>query len=197
MKIQTLIIMLLGGCNDNKSCKIMILKSITYSKLVLLVISLVTLFGTTIFSTNIQAAKFTASMSGDQVAPPTESSMNGTASFRTTSFDTVIKYKIKVSGSSDVTSADIHLGERGKNGETVVDLLKDSKKNGIKQGTSIRGNITSSDLTGSFEGKVLTDLILVMKNGTTYINIDTPYHENGEIRGQIINLESINSTKVN
>ena len=197
MKIQTLIIMLLGGCNDNKSCKIMILKSITYSKLVLLVISLVTLFGTTIFSTNIQAAKFTASMSGDQVAPPTESSMNGTASFRTTSFDTVIKYKIKVSGSSDVTSADIHLGERGKNGETVVDLLKDSKKNGIRQGTSIRGNITSSDLTGSFEGKVLTDLILVMKNGTTYINIDTPYHENGEIRGQIINLESINSTKVN
>jgi hypothetical protein len=36
-----------------------------------------------------------------------------------------------------------------------------------------------------------------MKNGTTYINIDTPYHENGEIRGQIINLDSINSTKVN
>ncbi len=189
--------MLLGGGNDNKSCKIMILKSITYSKLVLLVISLVTLFGTTISSTNIQAAKFTASMSGDQVAPPTESSMNGTASFRTTSFDTVIKYKIKVSGSSDVTSADIHLGERGKNGETVVDLLKDSKKNGIRQGTSIRGNITISDLTGSFEGKVLTDLILAMKNGATYINIDTPYHENGEIRGQIINLESINSTKVN
>jgi hypothetical protein len=158
---------------------------------------MVTLLGTIFISTNAQAAKFTASMSGNQVAPPTESSMNGTASFRTTSYDTVIKYKIKVSGSSDVTSADIHLGESGKNGETVVDLLKDSKKNGIKQGTSIRGNITNTDLKGSLEGKALTDLILAMKNGTAYINIDTPYHENGEIRGQIVDLDSINSTKSN
>ena len=174
----------------------MILKRIICVKLVFFVITLVTLFGTTILTTNTQAIKFTASMSGDQVVPPTESSMNGTASFRTTAYDTVIKYKIKVSGSSDVTSADIHLGENGVNGETVVDLLKDSKKNGIKQGTSIRGNITSSDLKGSLDGKVLKDLILAMKNSTTYINIDTPYHENGEIRGQIINLDR-NSTKVN
>ena len=175
----------------------MILKRITYFKPIFLVISLVTIFGTPILSTDTQAVKFTASMTGDQVTPSTESIMNGTASFRTTSYDTVIKYKIKVSGTSDVTSADIHLGEKGQNGETVVDLLKDSKKNGIRQETSIRGNITSSDLKGSLEGKILTDLILAMKNGTTYINIDTPYHEDGEIRGQIINLESINSSKVN
>ena len=71
-------------------------------------------------------------MSGDQVAPPTDSSVNGTASLRTTAYDTVIKFKIKVTGSSDVTSADIHLGKRGENGEVVADLLKDSKKNGIR-----------------------------------------------------------------
>ena len=35
----------------------------------------------------------------------------------------------------------------------------------------------------------MTDLILSMKNGSTYVNIDTPYHENGEIRGQIIVLQ--------
>jgi hypothetical protein len=174
----------------------MILKRIICARLVLLVISMVTLLGTTILTTNTFAVKFNSLMSGNQVAPPTDSSMNGTASFRTTASDTVIKYKIKVSGSSDVTSADIHLGEKGLNGEAVVDLLKDSKKNGIMQGTSIRGNITSSDLKGSLEGKVLKDLILAMKNGTTYINIDTPYYEDGEIRGQIINLDS-NSTKVN
>ena len=167
----------------------MILKSLKYAKHVLLIISLVTISGTTIVSTQTLGMKFTASMSGDQVAPPTDSSVNGTASFRTTAHDTVIKYKIKVAGSSDVTSADIHLGEKGENGEAVVDLLKESKKNGIRQGTSIRGNITSSDLKGSLEGKeVLTDLILSMKNGSTYVNIDTPYHENGEIRGQIIVL---------
>jgi ribosomal protein S6E (S10) len=167
----------------------MILKSLKYVKHVLLIISLVTISGTTIVSTQTLGMKFTVSMSGDQVAPPTDSGVNGTASFRTAANDTVIKYKIKVAGSSDVTSADIHLGKTGENGEAVVDLLKDSKKNGIRQGTSIRGNITSSDLKGSLEGKeVLTDLILSMKNGSTYVNIDTPYHENGEIRGQIIVL---------
>ena len=166
----------------------MILENVKYVKHVLLIISLVTLSGTTIISTQTLGIKFSVSMSGDQVAPPTNTSVNGNASFRTTAYDTVIKYKIKVAGSSDVTSADIHLGEKGENGEAVVDLLKDSKKNGIRQGTSIRGNITTSDLKGSLEGKVLTDLILAMKNGSTYVNIDTPYHENGEIRGQIIIL---------
>jgi hypothetical protein len=164
----------------------MILKSVKYVKHVLLIISLVTISGTTIISTQTLGMKFTASMFGDQVAPPTDSSVNGTASLRTTSNDTVIKFKIKVTGSSDVTNADIHLGKVGENGEVVADLLKDSKKNGIRMGTSIRGNITSSDLEGSLIGKELVDLISAMRNGTTYVNIDTPFHDNGEIRGQII-----------
>jgi hypothetical protein len=164
----------------------MILKSVKYVKHVLLIISLVTISGTTIISAQTLGMKFAASMSGDQVAPPTDSSANGTASFRTTAYDTVIKYKIKVAGSSDVTSADIHLGKKGENGEGVVDLLKDSKKDGIRMGTSIRGNITSSDLEGSLSGKELVDLISAMRNGTTYLNIDTPFHDKGEIRGQII-----------
>ena len=164
----------------------MILKSVIYVKYVLLIISLVTLSGTTITSTQTLGMKFTASMSGDRVAPPTDSSANGTASLRTTANDTVIKFKIKVTGSSDVTGADIHLGKIGENGEVVADLLKDSKKNGIRMGTSIRGNITSSDLEGSLSGKELVDLISAMRNGTTYVNIDTPFHDNGEIRGQII-----------
>ena len=163
----------------------MILKSVKYVKHVLLIISLVTISGTTIISTQTLGMKFTASMFGDQVAPPTDSSVNGTASLRTTSNDTVIKFKIKVTGSSDVTNADIHLGKVGENGEVVADLLKDSKKNGIRMGTSIRGNITSSDLEGSLSGKELVDLISAMRNGTTYVNIDTPFHDNGEIRGQI------------
>jgi hypothetical protein len=164
----------------------MILKSVKYVKHVLLIVSLVTISGTTIISTQTLGMKFDASMSGDQVAPPTDSSVNGTASLRTTAYDTVIKFKIKVTGSSDVTNADIHLGKVGENGEVVADLLKDSKKNGIGMRTSIRGNITSSDLEGSLSGKELVDLISAMRNGTTYVNIDTPFHDNGEIRGQII-----------
>jgi hypothetical protein len=163
----------------------MISKRITYAKLVIAIISLVFL-GTTIITTQTLGLKFTALMSGDQVSPPTDSNTNGSASFSTTAYDTVIKYKIKVTGSSDVTGADIYLGKKGENGEAVVDLLKDSKKNGIRMGTSIRGNISSSELGGSLSGKDLVDLISAMRNGTAYVNIDTPFHDNGEIRGQIM-----------
>ncbi len=89
----------------------------------------------------------------------------------------MIKYKIKIAGSSDVTSADIHMGKKGENGEAVVDLLKDSKKNGIKS-------------------KMIAELISAMSNGSTYVNIDTPYHDNGEIRGQIDLLGNVNSAKL-
>jgi CHRD domain len=174
----------------------MILKNVTDTKLILATISLVVISGTTIITTQVLGIKFAATMSGDQVSPPTDTSVNGNASFRSTTHDTVIKYKIKVAGSSDVTSADIHLGKKGENGEAVVDLLKDSKKNGIKLGTSIRGNINSSDLKGPLKGKMIAELISAMSNGSTYVNIDTPYHENGEIRGQIDLLRNVNSAKL-
>ena len=172
------------------------MKNVTATKLVFAIITLVVISGTTIITTQVLGIKFATTMSGDQVSPPTDTSVNGNASFRTTTHDTVIKYKIKVAGSSDVTSADIHLGKKGENGEAVVDLLKDSKKNGIKLGTSIRGNINSSDLKGPLKGKMIAELISAMSNGSTYVNIDTPYHENGEIRGQIDLLRNVNSTKV-
>ncbi len=174
----------------------MVLKNVTETRLVLAIITLVVISGTTIITTQVLGVKFVATMSGDQVTPPTNTSVNGNASFRTTTHDTVIKYKIKVAGSSDVTSADIHLGKKGENGEAVVDLLKDSKKNGIKLGTSIRGNINSSDLKGPLKGKMIAELISAMSNGSTFVNIDTPYHENGEIRGQIDLLRNVNSTKL-
>ncbi|HEY9398277.1 MAG TPA: CHRD domain-containing protein, partial [Nitrososphaeraceae archaeon] len=105
------------------------------TKLVLAISSLVVISGITIITTQTLGIKFATTMSGNQVTPPTDTNVNGTASFRTTTYDTLIKYKIKIAGSSDVTSADIHMGKKGENGEAVVDLLKDSKKNGIKNGT--------------------------------------------------------------
>ena len=38
--------------------------------------------------------------------------------------------------------AHIHMGKAGANGDVIVDLLKDSKKNPTKLGMVIRGNIT-------------------------------------------------------
>ena len=167
---------------------------VTFDKIVFALIGVIIIVGISLLTTQVLGTKFTASMSGDQVAPPTDTDINGTASFRSTTHDSVIKYKIKIGGTSDVSGAQIHLGKKGENGETVVDLLKDSKKNGISLETSIRGNITSSELKGSLKGKRLIELISAMKKGNAYVNIDTPYHDNGEIRGQIITLNNHNST---
>ncbi len=105
--------------------------------------------------------------------------------------DTVIKYKVNITGLSDATGAHIHTGKNGKNGEVIVDLLKESKHGKISTGMVVRGNITDSSLTGSMKGKTTADLISAMSSGDTYVNVHTSKHPKGEIRGQI---ETLNTT---
>ena len=145
---------------------------------------------------SVFAAKFTAIMSGSNEVPPVDTSATGYTSFRTAANNTVIKYKVNVTGISNVTGAHIDFGKVGANGDIIVDLLKDSKKNLIKQGMAIRGNITDADLVGPLKGKTFAELISTMKNGDTYVNIDTPIQLNGEIRGQIESgSRNINTTQ--
>jgi hypothetical protein len=137
------------------------------------------------FSTTVFAAKFTATMSGTNEVPPVDTTATGETIFRSSANDTTIKYKVNVTGFSDATGAHIHMAKSGANGDVVVDLLKDSKKNPTKIGMAIRGNITDSDLTGPMQGKTVSDLISAINSGDTYVNVHTPTHPDGEIRGQI------------
>jgi hypothetical protein len=124
-------------------------------------------------------------MSGSNEVPAVDTSATGYTSFRTAANNTVIKYKVNVTGISNVTGAHIDFGKAGANGDLIIDLLKDSKKNPTKQGMAIRGNITDADLVGPLKGKTFPELISTMKNGDVYVNVYTPTHINGEIRGQI------------
>ncbi|HEX9317788.1 MAG TPA: CHRD domain-containing protein [Nitrososphaeraceae archaeon] len=135
--------------------------------------------------------KFTASLSGSNEVPPVKINAGGEAKFTSVNNDTGLKYKVNVTGLSDATGAHIHTGKEGKNGAVVVDLLKNSKKNSVAAGMVIRGNITDSSLTGPMKGKTVADLISAMSSGDAYVNIHTPKHPKGEIRGQ---LESGNSS---
>jgi len=136
-------------------------------------------------STTVFAAKFTATMSGNNEVPPVDTTATGETVFRSSANDTTIKYKVNVTGFSDATGAHIHMAKSGANGDVVVDLLKDSKKNPTKLGMAIRGNITDSDLTGPMQGKTVSDLISAINSGDTYVNVHTPTNPDGEIRGQI------------
>ena len=158
----------------------------SYTIVILAAISSTLLLGTiSTISTNVFAAKFSATLSGNNEVPPVDTKANGAVTYRTAANETVIKYKVNVTGFSDATGAHIHMGKAGANGDVIVDLLKDSKKNPTKLGMAIRGNITDADLTGPLKGKSFVELISTMKNGDAYVNIQTPTQLNGEIRGQI------------
>ena len=114
-----------------------------------MVLSSILLIGTiSIMDISVFATKFTAIMLGSDQVPPVDTNATGYTSFRTAANNTVIKYKVNVTGISNVTGAHINLGKAGANGDMIVDLFKDSKKNLIKQGMAIRGNITNADLVG-------------------------------------------------
>jgi hypothetical protein len=158
----------------------------SYTIVILAAISSTLLLGTiSTISTNVFAAKFSATLSGNNEVPPVDTKATGAATYRTAANETVIKYKVNITGFSDATGAHIHMGKAGANGDVIVDLLKDSKKNPTKLGMAIRGNITDSDLTGPMQGKTLSDLISAINSGDTYTNVHTPGHPDGEIRGQI------------
>ncbi len=158
----------------------------SYTLVILAAISSTILLGTiSSISANVFAAKFSATLSGNNEVPPVDTKATGTTTYRTAANETVIKYKVNVTGFSDATGAHIHMGKAGANGDVIVDLLKDGKKNPTKIGMAIRGNITDSDLTGPMQGKTLSDLISAINSGDTYTNVHTPGHPDGEIRGQI------------
>jgi hypothetical protein len=162
------------------------------------------MFAGTIWAENriASAEKFIATMSGTNEVPAVSTKANGYTSFRTASNDTVLKYKVNVTGLSDVTAAHIHQGKKGQNGEIIVDLLNNSKKNKIKLGIAIRGNLTGSDLIGPMKGNSTETLISAIRIGATYVDIHTPKYSDGEIRGQIElesgkNLNQSSAAKVN
>ncbi len=159
----------------------------SYTIVMLAIISSTILLGTiSTIITNVFAAKFSATLSGNNEVPPVDTKATGSATYRTAANETVIKYKVNITGFSDATGAHIHMGKAGVNGDAIVeDLLKDSKKNPTKLGMVIRGNITDSDLTGPMQGKTLLDLISAINSGDTSTNVHTPGHPDGEIRGQI------------
>ena len=94
----------------------------------------------TITSPSKSTQQFSAKLSGDNEVPPVDSRASGTASFSLEGNS--ISYKIVTTHLDDATGAHIHMGKAGANGDVIVDLLKDSKKNPTKLGMVIRGNIT-------------------------------------------------------
>lgn len=140
----------------------------------------------------IHAAKYPykAQLSGKDEVPPVQTTATGEAEFTLPANDSM-KYRVNVTGISNATAAHIHMGQVGKNGDVIVDLLNtpSSKDKDTAYGSIIRGNITASSLKGPMQGKTLDDLTAAIESGDAYVNVHTTEHKDGEIRGQLSNAD--------
>ena len=77
-------------------------------------------------------------------------------------------------------------------GNLIDDMPKISDISSITQRSSsfsFSGNIDESALTGPLKGKTISDLVLAMQSGETYVVVHTEDYPKGELRGQILENE--------
>ncbi len=130
---------------------------------------------------------FSATLSGKEEVPPTESNSTGTAKFQVNNDSSQVSYWVNITGIKKITQAHIHNGTSGQNGDVVVTLSKEKSAKGKETSPAIgfAGNITKDDLQGPLKGKEVSDLVSLMSNGSAYVNAHTDKYPKGAIRGQI------------
>ena len=155
----------------------------------------ITMVSAITFSNHIvfaQKEKFNAKLSGQEEVPPVQTTASGMSWFK--QMQDKVWFKVNVTEMQGVTQAHIHTGKVGENGPVVVTLYKSETPQPIN-GKLAYGNITANLLEGPMKGKQLSDLATAMSNGSTYVNVHTEKHPNGEIRGQIM-MANLTSDKM-
>ena len=137
-------------------------------------------------SVQAQEETFSATLSGKDEVPPTESNATGWAKFQSNDNGTEVSYWVNITGLKKITGAHIHNGSAEQNGDIVVALGKvKSAKDADNPTISLKGNITKDDLQGPLEGKEVSELVSLMTDGNAYVNAHTDKYQKGAIRGQI------------
>lgn len=130
---------------------------------------------------------FSASLSGNDEVPPTQTPATGLAKFQTNENGTQVSYWLNITGLNEITGAHIHNGSAGQNGDVVVTLSgPESAQNSENAVISLNGNITNDKLQGTLAGKELSELVGLMSDGIVYVNVHTAEFQDGAIRGQIV-----------
>ena len=158
----------------------------------------VSTFSIVLNSAKLQAQEeqsFSATLSGSDEVPPTESNSTGTAKFQVTENndnESQVSYWVNITGIKEVNAAHIHNGTTGENGDIVATLSNGKSAEGDDRPPQIgfAGNITSNELQGPLEDKEISDLVSLMSDGNAYVNVHTEKYPDGAIRGQISSGEA-------
>ncbi|HET7243113.1 MAG TPA: CHRD domain-containing protein, partial [Nitrososphaeraceae archaeon] len=134
-----------------------------------------------------EGQSFSATLSGSDEVPPTESNSTGTAKFQVNENNSQVSYWVNITGIKKVNQAHIHNGTTGENGDIVVTLSKGKSAKGNDRPPQIgfAGNITKDDLQGPLKDKDISDLVSLMSAGNAYVNVHTDKYPDGAIRGQV------------
>ena len=134
--------------------------------------------------------KFSTPLTGMEEVPPVNTNSTGIALFELVKNN--INFKVNVTNLDNINAAHIHLGEFGQNGDVIFTLFKPATPIDVLNGTLVEGKVTAVDLQGPLKGKTVNDLVLLINNTKTYVNIHTEQYPNGEIRGQITTVNATN-----
>src|SRR5215210_1070166 len=133
---------------------------------------------------------FDARLIGASEVPPVQTNASGFADLDVEMEDgqqRVVDYHIYVNDIERITQAHIHQGNSSENGPIIVPLFNASATpTGPVTGQLAEGHITAANFEGPLQGKQLDDLIALMQNGTTYVNVHTEQNPQGEIRGTVL-----------
>lgn len=112
-----------------------------------------------------------------------QTSATGTATFELDGG--IVSYVITVSDITDVTAAHIHgPAAASANAGVIVPLFAaPSGGTGDVEGQLVASTFTAADITAS--GVSMDSLLVLMRNGQSYVNVHTAVNPGGEIRGQI------------
>jgi hypothetical protein len=127
--------------------------------------------------------KYKAKLLGKNEIPKVKSTAKGSASFK--SKKESINWKINITGISNITGANLYLGNNSLNTEPIVNLMKVSNVSKTSTGLLMNGLITTTDLQGPMQGKTLDALKSQMNSSRTFVNILTKDHPGGEIAGPV------------
>jgi CHRD domain len=160
-------------------------KYVSLVKTLLMIIPLVSF--TNIFADD---NKFSTPLTGMEEVPPVNTNSTGIALFELVKNN--INFKVNVTKLDNINAAHIHLGEFGQNGDVIFTLFKPATPIDVLNGTLVEGKVTAVDLQGPLKGKTVNDLVQLINNTKTYVNIHTEQYPNGEIRGQITTVNATN-----
>ena len=133
---------------------------------------------------------FSTPLTGMEEVPPVNTNSTGIALFELVNNN--INFKLNVTNLDNIKAAHIHSGEFGQNGDIVVTLFQSATPTDVMNGTLAEGKVATGDLQGPLKGKTINDLVQLINNTQTYVNIHTEQYPNGEIRGQITTVNATN-----